>query len=253
MAFGQVVFGGPELMDAADIQIMASNRLHPRSWVSGLHVASKYMPILAGRGIWHRYNHVTIPWDEPEAYRTLIHEWGHYALDLRDEYLESRQIDHSPHSSDGALQSLMVVIPNKTLSSTSIMATLEGTSELVPKMSGTSAKRKSEEWTAIKNRYPWLNPSPSSLEGPGRLPLPLPRFHRLGALSESMEAQLWSGATARQAHTQRKEDLVLRRFPQDLRLDRCWVYILSGMTSGQPHPNRIIAQGVVDARSGDDG
>ncbi|MFL5805368.1 MAG: twin-arginine translocation signal domain-containing protein, partial [Roseiflexaceae bacterium] len=83
MAFGQVVFGGPELMDAADIQIMASNRLLPRSWVSGLHLAAKYMPIRIGRGVWNDRNRVSIPWDEPEAYRTLVHEWGHYALELR--------------------------------------------------------------------------------------------------------------------------------------------------------------------------
>src|SRR5262249_55091972 len=92
MAFGQVVFGGPELMDAADIQIMASNRLLARSWVSGLHIPRKYMPIRVGRGVWHKNNLASIPWDEPEAYRTLVHEWGHYALELRDAYLEQRAL-----------------------------------------------------------------------------------------------------------------------------------------------------------------
>src|SRR5215211_7306383 len=51
MAFGQVVFGGAELMDAADIQIVASSRVLPRSWVGAMHPErvykhdEKYMPI----------------------------------------------------------------------------------------------------------------------------------------------------------------------------------------------------------------
>lgn len=72
----------------ADIQIMASNQLQPRSWVSGLYVAAKYMPIRMGRGMWHRKRKVAVPWNEAESYRALVHEWAHYALDLRDAYLE---------------------------------------------------------------------------------------------------------------------------------------------------------------------
>lgn len=30
MAIGHVIIGGPDLMDVADIQVMASNRIHPR-------------------------------------------------------------------------------------------------------------------------------------------------------------------------------------------------------------------------------
>src|SRR5262249_3809194 len=42
MAFGQVVFGGSELMSAADIQIMASNRILSRSWVGGMLTHEEY-------------------------------------------------------------------------------------------------------------------------------------------------------------------------------------------------------------------
>ncbi len=67
MAFGQVLFGGPELMDCADIQIMASNRLLPRSWVSGLVNEKKYLPIRMGRAAWHKNNRVSIPWTSRRA------------------------------------------------------------------------------------------------------------------------------------------------------------------------------------------
>jgi len=93
MAFGQVVFGGPELMDCADVQIMASNRLFSRSWVGAMHADKrypndeKYMPIRIGRGLWKHNRRASVSWEEPEGYRTLIHEWGHYALTLTDEYL----------------------------------------------------------------------------------------------------------------------------------------------------------------------
>src|SRR6185295_883039 len=94
-------FGDATWLTGADIKIMSSNRLLPRSWVSGLHMAEKYMPIRAGRGVWHKRNRVTIPWDEPEAFRTLVHEWGHYALELKDEYLEVRAVVPSTGNGNG--------------------------------------------------------------------------------------------------------------------------------------------------------
>ncbi|MFL5801449.1 MAG: hypothetical protein ACJ8CR_06870 [Roseiflexaceae bacterium] len=252
MAFGQVVFGGPELMDTADIQIMASNRLLPRSWVSGLHLAAKYMPIRIGRGVWNDRNRVSIPWDEPEAYRTLVHEWGHYALELRDEYLERRQLipagaaglASAPERllvrvNPGEVAPITVVMPYIGRSSGSIMETTEGTSELAPHALGSGALREGQEWALIQKRYPWLNPPPQSLDGPGRLPLPLPRFQRLGALAGA-------GAAG-------SAGLVLRDFPSQLQLDRCWVYVLPGTGAGGPHPERVIAQGTLDARTAEDG
>jgi hypothetical protein len=201
MAFGQVVFGGPELMDSADIQIMASNRLNPRSWVSGLHIPRKYMPIRIGRGVWHRSDQVTIPWDEPEAYRTLIHEWGHYALEQRDTYLEQRQLVPTEETGLGAVQLLVraqpdetalytIVIPHTGQTSESIMATTEGKSELVAHTAYSSTKRKSEEWSIILKRYPWLNPSAQSLEGPGR---------RRCRCRASSDWGRWQGALRRRA------------------------------------------------------
>jgi hypothetical protein len=248
MAFGQVVFGGPELMGAADIQIMASNRLLSRSWVSGLHIEHKYMPIRMGRGVWHRNNHVSIAWDEPEAYRTLIHEWGHYALEQRDAYAVPQQLTLATAAGlaqapdqlliparQGETAPFAVIMPHMGVASASVMATTEGNSELLAHTAG-SAKHKSDEWDIILRRFPWLNPTAHSLEGPGRMPLPLPRLQRLASLADPAPASL-----------------LLRDFPQNVRLDSCWVYLLKGMDTGQINPERVIAQGTIESRSVDEG
>ncbi len=242
-AFGQVVIGGPELMNCADIQMMASNRLLPRSWVSGLHEAQKYMPIRVGRGIWHKNNRVSIPWDEPEAYRTLVHEWAHYALELRDAYLETHYV--SPTRSDshanGSDYVLMrgdypLVIPQISITTESIMATLEGTSELVPQITSQAASRQESPWEMIrkKNRYRFLNfdPNHRTLEGPGRLPLPLPTFHTVGSLAN--------------AATEQPAEAILANFPKHVQFDHCWAYVIKGDLTA---PHNLIAQGSIDARA----
>ena len=259
MAFGQVVFGGPELMDCADIQVLASNRLNPRSWVGSLHDAEKYMPIRLGRGVWHKNNRVSIPWDEPEGYRTLIHEWAHYALELRDEYLETRTAflpgrGDLAHLPDQVLVSgaYTLVIPKISLALESIMATLEGTSELVPHRGGSSAKRKSKEWATMAQRYPNIDPNHQPLEGPAELPLPLPRFHRLSIpVRASLQAAQPNAGGARHAPApQPGDEVVLNDFPKGILFDHCWVYVIQGP---EDDPKRILAQGTFDARAAEDG
>ena len=232
MAFGQVVFGGPEFMHCADIQIMASTRFSPRSWVNGLTDETKYLPIRIGRGQWHKNNHVTIPWDEPEGYRTIVHEWGHYALGLVDEYLETHFVS-LPSEADLVNMSAQrlirgmhtVIIPRISLTTESIMGTTEGTSELVAHTGGGVLARKEKEWQTIKEHYPFLNPPKRPLEGPGELPLPLPSYHRLVEPGD--------------------DELVLVDFPKGIALDHCWVYLLKGTPAA---PKHIIAQGTLDAR-----
>src|SRR4029078_7075852 len=77
-------------------------------------------------------------------------------------------------------------------------------------------------------------------EGPGRLPLPLPRLQRLDALAEASDSQ-------------QRAALMLRSFPEKLRLDDCWVYVLPSMSAAQSAPERVIAQGTLEARSVEDG
>jgi hypothetical protein len=241
-AFGQVIIGGPELMDCADIQILASNRLLPRSWVSGLHEDHKYMPIRVGRGIWHKNNRVSIPWDEPEAYRTLIHEWAHYALELRDAYLETHHVAPSSLNRQGAEHLLVrgdypLVVPQISITTESIMASLEGTSELVPQMSSRGGAHEESPWEEIRRRgrYRHLNfdPSRRTLEGPGRLPLPLPLLHVTEQLAQAQQAAPPAEA-------------ILDDFPKGVQFDHCWAYVIKGSLSA---PMNLIAQGSIDARA----
>jgi hypothetical protein len=235
MAFGQVVFGDSDWMDCADIQIMASNRLLPRSWVSGLLDEKKYTPIRVGRGVWDRKRQVTIPWDEEEAYGTLIHEWSHYALEQRDAYLDAlkviltgkkepvlRQVEEGNDPLPNAAL-YTIIVPKQRQTSNSIMATPEGNSELSNPL-------------VIENEqryYPNLNMPPGQFAGPGRLPLPLPQFQRRGLLAQG------------------RHNECLLDVPRRVKDESAWVYVLHGNT--HEAPERIIAQGTLDARSRKEG
>jgi hypothetical protein len=258
MAFGQVLFGGPELMDCADIQIMASNRLLPRSWVSGLVNEKKYLPIRMGRAVWHKHNRVSVSWDEPEGYRMLVHEWSHYALELRDEYLETHHAVASVRDDRTSMPGQMLipgtctlVLPMISIASQSLMATLEGTSELVPRAGGSSLDRKREEWTTISLRYPKFDPGHQPLEGPEHLPLALPRFHQLGSLASNPSVLPASAHGEQRSATpvRRGDELVLKDFPSGMQLEHCWLYLLR--SAGDTR--HVIAQGTLDQRVAFDG
>lgn len=249
-ALHRVLIGGPELMSCADIQIMASNRLSPRSWVSGMHVPNKYTPIRLGRGLWTKTNRFAIPWDEPESYRTLVHELAHYALELKDEYLITQHISrpgqpdahsHSPHLLVAG--DFSVVVPQVSPAVQTIMATLEGTSELVPQHAGSESERKGNVWRTIrdKQRYPELGLDQLDLEryqplaGPDRLPLDLDVDHLFAA-----------AGTAGQE--------LLLTTPSEVQWEHCWVYLLKGgaLDSGgfdSSAVTQLVAQGTLDARA----
>lgn len=245
MAFGQVVFGGPELMDCADIQIMASNRLFPRSWVAGLHIDHKYMPIRAGRGLWNDNRRGVIAWEEPEGYRTLIHEWCHYALCLTDEYLESRPVvlpeqvrRPADHLSLVQAPITSLVMPSVRSFSESIMATTEGTSELV-----------SKQWPKLAERFPAVPPDRTDrqvLAGPRWLPAALPRFRRQGSLAGGAA----DPSISLPAWRELRGELAGLGVSGELKLDRCWVYVLRDAASAA-EPARVIAQGTLEASSED--
>jgi hypothetical protein len=253
MALGQVVFGGPELQAAADIQLMASTRLHPRSWVGGLHTNreykrdEKFLPLRLGRGLWNDVRKSAIPWEEPEGYRIIVHEWGHYALKLIDEYLETRQVlfpgEMRPsHVGAHALVSgspITVVTLKVATTSDSIMATTEGTSELV-----------TDQWPTLRALYPRISPEGPDRDarpGPARLPLALPRFKR----SEQVDARQSGAATLCFPKWDNSLSIAMSRkgIPHDIPLDRCWLYVLKGITDKQPYPDRLIAQGTLEDRT----
>jgi hypothetical protein len=249
MAFGQVVFGGMELMPGADIQIMASNRLHPRSWLDGLHDPGKYMAVRVGRGVWYKKNRILIRWDEPEAYRTLVHEWGHYALNLLDEYLDTekpyvyrKRWPYRLLDKDQAQKRRIpvpddaprLVVPKTNLAVESIMATVEA-SEIVPQQRRAGQERNEE----IRKHYPDVDLTGPYDQGPHHLPLPLPRFY-------TSSDQFGNPGLG--------EELLVD--VDDVALEHCWVYLLRwhGQNGGRAL-RHIIAQGSLDdrARPSDDG
>jgi hypothetical protein len=254
MAFGQVVFGGPELMDAADVQIMASTRMLPRSWVGGLHPHSeyghdeKYMPIRLGRGLWNDNRRGIIPWDEPEGYRIIIHEWGHHALKLTDEYLETRQLlppsrARQAGAADQPAEAKPATIVTLKVATTSdsIMATTEGTSELV-----------TTQWSTLRALYPNLPRTHTASQvrpGPGWLPMALPRFRGLDGSGILLNGA--SKASSQFFPAWNKSSVANGRYniPKDIQLDRCWVYVLKRGAGGQPYPERVIGQGTLEART----
>ena len=79
---------------SADYRIYASNDQWPQANTNGIWHGSDthvYLPRVFSRdGSWH--------WDQDDAARTTIHEWGHYGLGLKDEY-EDRQSDDPSYCS----------------------------------------------------------------------------------------------------------------------------------------------------------
>lgn len=243
MAFGQVVFGGLELMDAADIQIMASSRLHPRSWVGGIHENDTYMPIRLGRGLWSDRQRFAFPWEEPEAFRVLIHEWGHYALHLVDGYLKTQkvslpqQIGRTSHRlfTYSEPTPRTIVIPSINLGIDSITANIEGTSELLLK-----------QLKDLGNLYDKVRTS-GRRDGPRRVPADLPQF-----LPNPLEEIIsYDPPVVFPSLDSPEGKAILAELPASVTFDQCWLYVLRGLDRNNGCPTRIIAQGTLDSRSKD--
>lgn len=106
MAFGPMRVGmGGEGWESADFRFLPANNTRPSAYVGGLIAARTpytaprtgqetiFAPgaIFLGR-YWDGLtadNAADGAWDQPAAWRTLIHEWGHYALFLYDEYQQT--------------------------------------------------------------------------------------------------------------------------------------------------------------------
>ncbi len=252
MAFGQVLIGwSPAYFAAADLVLAASNRIQGRSWVGSIHEPTKRVPIRVGRGDWRRT--YCIPWDEPEGYKVLVHEWAHYALHLRDAYLEPLAV--KPSGAPGAGQATALVLaegdpqasqimaPKLFLNGTSVMEALDGVSELSLQIEPSEPS----EQRLLETLYPGLpieNPGPGR-QGPGLLRLPLPQI-----IFAKETSHIGTGLQLKpESH---RDTLPLRRhddFAQQQQCepyDRCWLYIVSPRSAAQP---RLIAQGTLDIRS----
>lgn len=89
---GQMAFGHVDIYDRkrhwedADIQFEALNRVRPHARIGGILSQVEGSVIQLGRA-WDGNQGAHGPWDQPNGYRTIVHEFGHYALHLYDEYL----------------------------------------------------------------------------------------------------------------------------------------------------------------------
>jgi hypothetical protein len=249
MALGHVAIGNSDWMDYADIQILASNRLHPRSWVSGLQIEPKYMPIRVGRGRWNKSVGRTIPWDEPEGYRDLVHEWAHYALGLKDRYLGTRPLylkeGRLVEAGDG-LPAVTLALPSINLPLESVMSSMVGTSELV---NNSGVDGKASEWANLQWRFPDLR-IPDTFRanmGPGALPLPLPEIQFIELASATPKAD--------PQDEPRFSPPVNEKLPKPgaqtgtyfrLGINHCWVFTVRGTLD---KPQNLIAHGTLEDRS----
>lgn len=263
MAFGQVIFGGPAWMAGADIQILASNRFLPRSWVSALLEGHKYTPIRLGRGLWVRDRRIVVDWDEPEGYRAIVHEWAHYALGLKDEYMRvqgvyldatTNRLSERAPSSDAV--PLGLVQPSRRVKSESIMASVQGNSEL-PNPLPPDGRSHPNLAGVIDRRYPRLRERlHRSWSGPGRLPLPLPHFRLAGELAEgalpaerSISIPFTLGLPPASTHGSASSPAI--PLDQDtIPLGR-WEVFLIRLVAGKPA--RLVYQGELDAHSPEQG
>jgi len=256
MAFGQVVFAGPEYLNRADIQILASNRFHPRSMVNGLTDPSKYSPIRLGRGIWRKDRHILLPWDDVISYRAIAHEWAHYALGLRDEYIDDtlRVRRQGNRLVEDPSWGAPIVVPRVLISLQTLMETLEA-DELVPLQHRLPAglKGKTDEIGKLRERVVnKIEERYSGLEtklfdnnpGPSGFPVPLPRFFRMpGFEIPDLEEEENIPGTEPPKQKVITEEVICNI--DKLQLDHCWLYSLRW----DKHQLHIIAQGRLDERA----
>lgn len=86
MAFGRVtIYDNAEYWSEADLQISTKNMVRPHAYIGGITSDDKSHVIRVGR-FWDGKSGNQGSWDQSDGYRTLAHEFGHYALDLYDEY-----------------------------------------------------------------------------------------------------------------------------------------------------------------------
>lgn len=248
MAFGQVIIGDHRFMPCADVQVMASNRYYPRSWVSGLMDAQKYTPVRLGRGWWRKDLGITLSWSDPVGSRVIAHEWCHYALGLLDEYLENRRVVIPKQSAQASSNLGRLVEPNDVytlvfvrpgLATDSIMDNLEGSSELVPQGHGTRRERRGKIQKLINQHFADVDLSGPVLEGPDSLPIDLPYFPD----RDEKEGEFLKGAY--------HEEWLLK-LPSGFPLDHRWVYVLRPSEDKTSYA-QVIPQGTLDDRAASEG
>jgi hypothetical protein len=79
------IYDNAEHWADADIQIASNNNVWPHAYIGGISGTDTARVIRVGRA-WDGNSGAVGAWDRPDGYRTLAHEFGHYALRLYDSY-----------------------------------------------------------------------------------------------------------------------------------------------------------------------
>lgn len=87
MALGEVtIYDNGQYWTDADFQISTKNTVRPYAYIGGISAAEDSAHAIRVGRFWDGGSGNQGNWNEPNGYRTLIHEFGHYALYLEDEY-----------------------------------------------------------------------------------------------------------------------------------------------------------------------
>jgi len=202
MAFGQVtIYDKAQYWADADFQISTKNTVHPYAFIGGITSDDTAHSIRVGR-FWTRKSGNEGDWNEPDGYRTLIHEFGHYGLYLYDEYFV-RLLNADGHftgQASAACTGVDVVINDGDATNASLMYYQYNASELVDSDRWTVNCRNTEQarvnrepdWQTVVTHYggtEWELNTPSGrgsvMAGPDAfpsdlLPFPVVEVHNEG-------------------------------------------------------------------------
>jgi len=157
MSFGRVViYDEGQYWADADIQISTKNTVRPYAFVGGIASSDKAHTIRLGR-FWNGGSGSSGAWSEPAGYRTLIHEFGHYALNLYDSYfLRLTGPDGFSHQVDAFCTSKDVLTNSSDATNASIMYYQYNASELADKNHNWDEKCKdTEQYHQNQGRSDW--------------------------------------------------------------------------------------------------
>lgn len=196
MAIGWVtVYDNAQYWADADFQIVTKNTVSPYAYVGGITSDDTAHSIRVGR-LWNGSSGNDGNWDESAGYRTLIHEFSHYALYLYDEYFFQRfdEQGHLIEVAPAACTGLEIVGESEQPGNGSIMYYQYNASEFVDENHWTINCQHTEQarihggsdWQTISTHYhgaDWILQTPDSrggiIAGPFEFPkdlLSFPRF-----------------------------------------------------------------------------
>lgn len=209
---GQFAFGQVAIYDAgrhwadADLQILASDQVRPNAMVGGIAATHPYTytssagktslfypgHLRLGRA-WNRFAGLVGDLDQPDAFRTLVHEFAHYALYLYDEYqyLTPEGELQPAHCTSDAIRSNLTDATNASIMDWHYNASelaMQGTQQWSAACQQTMQWQAHQEsdWETVVGNYRdtqmpprWLFTTPADLggapnPGPEFLPLNLP-------------------------------------------------------------------------------